>query len=783
MNDRVMKVLEFKKIKEQLVHHASSSLGKELAEKLYPSSELQEVTTWQEETDEAHQVIRVKGSIPLGGVYDIRPYVKRASIGGVLNASECLDIASTIYGGRILKKYIDDIDADELPIPIIRELTNNIVMLSELERSIKQCIDDHGHVMDGASDALRSIRSKIRTMESSVRDRLESYTRSKSKMLSDAIVTIRNDRYVLPVKQEYRASFGGIVHDQSASGATLFIEPQAVVELNNKLHSAKVQEAQEIERILKELSIKVANDEGFLRQNVAILSKIDFMTAKAKLAHQLKAAKPKMNSQGIIRMKEARHPLIPADEVVPNDIEIGADYTSIVITGPNTGGKTVTLKLVGLCTLMAQSGLQVPALDGCEMAVFNQVFADIGDEQSIEQSLSTFSSHMTNIVEILKEVNDKTLVLFDELGAGTDPQEGAGLAMAILDEVVKRNARVIATTHYPELKAYGYNREGVINASVEFDIKTLRPTYRLLIGVPGRSNAFDISKRLGLSESIIEQAKSLTGRESQSVENMIASLEESRRKADEDYQTAEVILEKANELKEELEKKWSAFEKQKEKLLKKAEEKAAKEVEKAKRQAEEIIEKLRQMEKHASIKEHEIIDARKQLEEAGFHANADQMQKTSKPSMDGEKLEPGDEVKVLTLNQTGHIVEKISEKEYQVQLGIMKMKVKRNNLQFVKRKEPIQEKPVASVKGSGYHIKPELDLRGERYEDALLQLEKYIDDALLAGYPHVSIIHGKGTGALRKGVQKFADKHPSISSHRSGTMNEGGTGVTIIEFK
>ncbi|MBB6452043.1 DNA mismatch repair protein MutS2 [Salirhabdus euzebyi] len=782
MNERILRVLEFNKIKEKLIGHAGSSLGKEKVSLLHPSTNFQEVVKWQHETDEASQVLRIKGNIPLGGIFDIRPHVKRASIGGILSPGECLDIASTIRAGKIIKQFVEDIDIDEVTIPILRELVTEIVFLTDLERSIKHCIDDHGHVMDGASDKLRTIRSRIRSHESSVRDKLENYTRTKTKMLSDAIVTIRNDRYVIPVKQEYRASFGGIVHDQSSSGATLFIEPQSVVDLNNKLQAAKVEEKQEINRILQELSVLVANDQHSLLQNVQILTEIDFMVAKAKFAKDLNASMPTMNENGIIKMKAARHPLITDEEVVANDIEIGSDYTSIVITGPNTGGKTVTLKMVGLCTLMAQAGLQIPALDGCELAIFDEVFADIGDEQSIEQSLSTFSSHMTNIVDILKDVDEKTLVLFDELGAGTDPQEGAALAMAILDEVVARKARVIATTHYPELKAYGYNREGVVNASVEFDIKTLRPTYRLLIGVPGRSNAFEISRRLGLEENIIDKAKSLTGHDSQSVENMIASLEESRRKADEDYENAEQVLQEAKDMREELEQRWKQFEQQKERLFKKAEEKAAKEIEKAKREAEEIIEQLRNMKDQASVKEHEIINAKKQLSEAGVNLTDDDKEITENAKSTKGELQPGDEVKVLTLNQQGYIVEQISKQEYQVQLGIMKVKVKRKNLQFMKRPEPVKEKPLATVKGNTYHVKTELDLRGERYEDALLQLEKYIDDAVLAGYNSVSIIHGKGTGALRKGVQKFAERHPSIKSHRMGNMNEGGSGITVMEL-
>ncbi|SEA50995.1 DNA mismatch repair protein MutS2 [Thalassobacillus cyri] len=780
MNQRVFHVLEYKKIIDQLAEFAASSLGKAKAAALKPSTDFEEVVQWQNETDEAAQVIRLHGNVPLGGIFDIKPSIKRSTIGGVLSPSECLDVASTIYGGKQMKRFIDQME--EPVVPILRGLVEGIVPLNELERQIRGCIDDNGHVMDGASDKLRTIRSRVRTYESRVRDKMDSYTKSKSKMLSDAIVTIRNDRYVLPVKQEYRGSIGGIVHDQSSSGATLFIEPQAIVDLNNQLQEAKVQEKHEIERILKELSEAIASDKSFLYQNVELLQKIDFMFARAKLGQSMKAAMPAMNDRGIIKMKQARHPLINQEEVVANDIELGESFTSIVITGPNTGGKTVTLKLVGLCTLMAQSGLQIPAFDGVEMAVFENVFADIGDEQSIEQNLSTFSSHMTNIVDILQYVNDKTLVLFDELGAGTDPQEGAALAMSILDEVVQRDARVIATTHYPELKAYGYNREGVINASVEFDIQTLQPTYRLLIGVPGRSNAFEISRRLGLDEHVIETAKGHIGSDSKSVENMIASLEESTRGADRDYEEAEKILEQAQELHRELEDNWKKFEDKREQLYQRAEQKAEKAVEKAKMEAEEIVKELRNRKQQADFKEHEWIEARKTLEEARPEL-ANKKQKQNKPSSAGKReLKAGDEVKLLSLNQNGTVIDVISENEFQVQVGIMKVKAKRKDLEYIKSEQPLKEKPMATVKGKGYHVKTELDLRGERYEEALTRLEKYIDDAILAGYPRVSIIHGKGTGALRNGVKNFADNHPAIKSHRSGGMNEGGGGVTILEF-
>lgn len=780
MNQRILHVLEFKKIIEQLNEQTASSLGKEKTSALHPSSDLEEIRQWQRETDEAGQVLRLKGHVPLGGIFDIKPSLKRTTIGGMLSALECLDVASTIYGGRQVKRFIEDMEEPEMPI--LREMVSTIAPMKELEDEIRNCIDEHGGVMDGASEKLRSIRSKIRTNESRVREKMESFTKSKTKMLSDAIVTIRNERYVLPVKQEYRGSIGGIVHDQSASGATLFIEPQTVVDLNNQLQEARVQEKNEIEKILRELSESIAENYEVLYENVNVLGDIDFMFARAKLGKQMKAAMPDMNDEGRVKMQQARHPLISKEEVVPNDIEIGEDYTSIVITGPNTGGKTVTLKLVGLCTLMAQSGLQIPALDGCELAVFDEVYADIGDEQSIEQSLSTFSSHMTNIVDILKKVDHKSLVLFDELGAGTDPQEGAALAMSILDEVVKRNARVIATTHYPELKAYGYNRPGVINASVEFDIQTLKPTYRLLIGVPGRSNAFEISRRLGLDESVIESAKGHVGVDSQSVENMIASLEESKREAEQDYEEAERLLAEAEDLRNELEQKWNQFEEKREKLYEKAEQKAEKAIRQAREEAEAIVSEIRSMKSQAQMKEHEWIEARKMFDEAQPEL-AKKKPKEPAPKKETTELNAGDEVKLLTLNQQGTIVEQTGKNEYQVQVGVMKVKAKRKELEFIKAKQPYKEKPMATVKGKNFHVKTELDLRGERYEDALNRLEKYIDDALLAGYPRVSIIHGKGTGALRTGVQNFAKNHRSISSHRAGGMNEGGSGVTVLELR
>jgi len=786
MQPRVLKVLEFGKVKELLKQHVSSSLGREKVDQMIPSTNVEEVVFLQEQTDEASKVLRLKGNVPLGGLTDIRAAVKRASIGGGLNTMELLDIAGTIYAGRQMKKFVEGMIEDAIEVPILGELVERITPLFELEQKIKNCIDDNGVVMDGASDKLRGIRTQLRSSEARIREKLEHIIRSSSaqKTLSDAIITIRNDRYVIPVKQEYRGTYGGIVHDQSSSGATLFIEPQSVVDLNNVLQEARVREKQEIDRILLELSNAVAEEYEPLYQNVDTLGELDFMFTKASYSKKVKGTKPKINGNGYVFIKKGRHPLIDPQEVVPNDIELGKDYTSIVITGPNTGGKTVTLKTIGLLTIMAQAGLQIPAQEESEIAVFESVYADIGDEQSIEQSLSTFSSHMVNIVDILKQVDENSLVLFDELGAGTDPQEGAALAISILDEVYSRGARVIATTHYPELKAYGYNREGVINASVEFDIETLSPTYKLLIGVPGRSNAFEISKRLGLSDSIIHTAKNHISSETNTVENMIASLEKSKKDAEQELEEAEDIRRQAEKLHKQLQEQIIEFNEQRNKLYEKAEQKAAETIKSATSEAEEVIRDLRKMklEQQTLVKEHQLIDAKKRLENAVPQLS----NKTNKQSVSTKakrNFVPGDEVKVISLNQKGHLIDKAGNNEWQVQIGILKMKVKEKDLEFVSSPKPVETKPLATVRGRDYHVSLELDLRGERYENALVRVEKYIDDALLAGYPRVSIIHGKGTGALRQGVQEYLKNHRSVKSTRFGEAGEGGTGVTVVELK
>ncbi|HLR11448.1 MAG TPA: endonuclease MutS2 [Sporosarcina sp.] len=784
MESRVLQTLEYNKIIELVTEHTTFEAGKQLIEQLTPNNRFETVQTLLEETDEALTILRLRGHVPMGGMKDIRPHAKRAQMDGMLSSAELMEISSTIRASRIFRQFIETLIEDEtLDLPHFTGKIEAFPILTELAREINEAIDENGKVLDSASEKLRSIRHRLRIAENRVRERLESYTRGRNaaKMLSDAIVTIRNDRYVIPVKAEYRSHYGGVVHDMSSSGQTLFIEPDAVVQLNNEIRQTKVEEKDEIERILLVLSqsVQAVAHELFILTN--LLADIDAILAKAKYGAAHKYTKPTVNHEGYIRLAQAKHPLIDETEVVANDIEFGKNITTIVITGPNTGGKTVTLKTVGLCTLMAQSGIPIPALDGSEIAVFSSVYADIGDEQSIEQSLSTFSSRMVNIVDILQKYDDKSLLLFDELGSGTDPQEGAALAISILDEVHGKGARVMATTHYPELKAYGYNRPGMTNASVEFDVNTLRPTYRLLIGVPGRSNAFEISKRLGLPMHIIERANAFTGTDRGEVESMIASLEESRLQAEKEAEETHALLIETERLKKELEAEWNTYHDQKSSLAQKAKAEAKKIVEEAQREAETVISELRnlQMNTQATIKEHELIDAKKRLDDA--LPEADQQQMIEKK--ENRSLAVGDEVNVLQYGQKGTIVEKKGTDEWIVQIGILKMAIPEEGLEYIKPKKEKAPRAMVSVKNRSNAVKLELDLRGERYEEALRRTEKYIDDALLSNYHQVSIIHGKGTGALRQGVQQLLKRHSRVKSFRFGDAAEGGHGVTVVELK
>jgi DNA mismatch repair protein MutS2 len=787
VDGKVLETLEYPKILHRLAGHAATEPGKHLAVRLKPSGDFQEVKRRLAATEEAFHVDRLKGGAPFGGIADIRPALKRARIGGMLNPLELLQIANTASGGRKLRKFLEAVDQNDHPIPLLRELADQLYQSRELEEQIYSCINEQAEVMDSASVELRNIRRELRNGEARIREKLEQMIRSASvqKMLQEQIITIRNGRYVIPVKQEYRSHFGGMIHDQSGSGATLFIEPEAAVAMNNRLRELKLKEEQEIEKILRRLSALVQSEAEPLLVHVEALAELDFIFAKARLAHEWKASMPRMNDRGFLKLKKARHPLIPADQVVPIDVELGNEYTAIIVTGPNTGGKTVSLKTIGLLSLLAMSGLFVPAEEGSQLCVFDAIYADIGDEQSIEQNLSTFSSHLQNIIGILRTMTPKSLVLLDELGAGTDPAEGSALAIALLEHIHRLGCRIVATTHYSELKAYAYERKGIINASMEFDVHSLRPTYRLLVGVPGRSNAFAIAERLGLPKPIIDSARSQVKEDDQRVEHMIASLEEDRLSAEKERQAAERYRREAEELRRQLEAERARFEEQRGKLLEKAEREAREAVAKARKEAEEIIAELRKlaMEEQSSIKEHKLIQARKRLDEAVPELAPKAAAPKRAPAAD-ERVEPGDEVRVISLNQKGYVVEVHGDQELTVQLGILKMKVKADD---VERLHASANRPVQQVTGlkrtRDTSVRTELDLRGANLEEALIEVDRFLDEALLSNLGQVYIIHGKGTGVLRGGIHQFLQKHKHVKSHRLGTYAEGGSGVTVAELK
>ncbi|MFA4134920.1 MULTISPECIES: endonuclease MutS2 [unclassified Brevibacillus] len=785
MEQRVLKTLEYDKIVALLIDKASCTYGKEKASELIPFLRLDEVITAQQGTEQAATVLRLKGSVPLGGIRDIRGPVQRARLNAMLAPMELLDIASTVMAGRRLKTFLLDM-CDDHELPLLQQQAERIEGLRELETEIRRCVDENGDILDSASLELRQVRQEIRQLESRIREKLDQMTRSSTyqKMLMENIVTIRGDRFVIPVKQEYRSVFGGIVHDQSASGATLFIEPEVIVEMNNKLRELRLREEREVERILYVLTEQVSFAVEALVENTEALTELDFMFAKAQLAWSMKAICPRINDRGYVNMRKARHPLIPREVVVPVDVELGGEYQAIVVTGPNTGGKTVSLKTIGLLSLMTMAGLHIPAEEESEMTVFSSIFADIGDEQSIEQSLSTFSSHMTNIIQILAKMDNKSLVLFDELGAGTDPTEGAALAMSIIDHVIDSGARLVATTHYSELKAYAYDRPEVINASVEFDVQTLRPTYRLLIGVPGRSNAFAIARRLGLPEHIIDVARGSISEEDNQVESMIASLERNRKSAEADRLAAKAARQEAEELRRQLEEERAQFAEEKNKRMERAEDEARIAVQLAKEEAETIIRELREMMAEGmEIKEHRLIDAKKRLGNAVLELEKEKVKKPAK-AVRATQIKVGDEVMVTSFGQKGTVLEKVNNEEFLVQIGIMKMKVKRDDMHV---QNSIQQKPQAapytSVKRRSDNIKMDLDLRGYNVEDSIREIDQFLDDALLAGLHSVSIIHGHGTGVLRKGVHEYLRSHRNVKSFRLGGQGEGGVGATIAELK
>ena len=793
MNEKVLRVLEYDKIVERLADRASSNLGKELAGELMPSTDFDEIKQALKETTDAVTCILRKGSPPLGGIHDIRSSIQRAVAGGMLNPGELLRVADVLRVSRKLKGYITQDKMELEDTNTILLLCSNLGTNRTLEDRLDQSIESEDQLSDYASPALASIRRDIRRLQDSIKDKLNSIIRSaqNKKIMQDAVVTLRGDRYVVPVKAEYRSQFPGLVHDISQSGATIFIEPLAVVEANNEIRQLKNKEEREIERILMELTGEVANNADLLTENVKLLSRIDFAFAKARLSLDIKGVEPVLNTERRIVIKKGRHPLIDPAVVVPVDISLGDSFSTMIITGPNTGGKTVTLKTTGLFVLMAQAGLHIPAAENSEMCVFRKVFADIGDEQSIEQSLSSFSSHMKNIVNILNEVDEDSLVLFDELGAGTDPTEGAALATAILDRLTKRGIRTMATTHYSELKIYAMTTPGVQNACCEFDVETLRPTYRLLVGIPGRSNAFSISKRLGLDEGIIEDAKNfLTGEDIQ-FEELLSDIQKNRLETEKEREQATREMREIERLKEAAREQKKKIEDEKENILNQARKEARSILADARRQAEAIMERLKELEKayHQQNVEREMMELKQNVRQK-INELDERMAESVLPrkgyAKPPESLKPGDTVMIINLNQKGTVLE-APDKDGNVliQAGIMKIKMHITQLRLVDEQrnitDSIQNTRVSGVKSGNVGL--ELDIRGLNIEEARVKIDKYIDDVVIAGLHEVSIIHGKGTGALRKGVHEFLSKHPHVKSFRLGKYGEGETGVTIVTIK
>lgn len=782
MRQKILDVLEFEKIKSFVADETISDLGREKVQEMAPASNFDTVEFQMNETDEISQIYNKHRLPSLSGLAKVSPLVHRASIGGVLNVGELNRIKRLVQVQNQFKTFYNQMleEDEEVKYPILHDKMNHLPILTDLFKEINEKCDAHD-LFDHASYTLQSIRSKISRTNQRIRQNLDRIVKNQGnqKKLSDAIVTVRNDRNVIPVKAEYRQDFNGVVHDQSASGQTLYIEPNSVVEMNNQISRLRNDEAVERERILTELTGLVSAESDALLVAESVMGQIDFLIAKARYAHTIKGTKPTFKEDRTIYLPNAFHPLLDKDTVVANTIEFIDDVETVIITGPNTGGKTVTLKTLGLIIVMAQSGLLIPTLDGSQLSIFENVYCDIGDEQSIEQSLSTFSSHMKNIVEILQDADQNSLILFDELGAGTDPSEGAALAMSILDYVRRLGSLVMATTHYPELKAYSYNREGVMNASVEFDVDTLSPTYKLLMGVPGRSNAFDISKKLGLSLNIINKAKTMIGTDEQEINAMIESLEHNSKRVDQQRIELDRLVREAQETHDALSKQYQQYQNYEKSLMEEAKEKANQRVKSATKEADEILKELRNLRDHkgAEVKEHELIDKKKQLDDQ-YEAKSIK-QHVQKKKYD--TIHAGDEVKVLSYGQKGEVLELVGNEEAVVQMGIIKMKLPIEDLEKTKKKK---EKPTKMVtRQNRKTIKTELDLRGYRYEEALNELDQYLDQAVLSNYEQVYIIHGKGTGALQKGVQQHLKKHKSVRQFRGGMPSEGGFGVTVAELK
>lgn len=772
-----------------LVEEADSALGKDSARRLRPSSDHGEIVAMQAETSHALTRLFHHGALSFHGLTDIRPSLVPLAKGGTLGAGELLKIGALLEAAKRAVEF----DKKDEETDFLSGRFDGLQTFPEIRREISRCILSEDEISDDASSELKRIRRAMKTTNDKIREQLSATVNSSGDMLRDNIVTMRNGRYCLPVKQEYKSAFQGMIHDQSSTGSTFFIEPMAIVKLNNDLAELAMKEQEEIERILASISSICAPETEGLERDVILLSELDFIFAKAKLSKKMQGSEP-IFDDNYIEIKKGRHPLIPRDRVVPIDVTLGKDYRLLIITGPNTGGKTVSLKTVGLFTLMGQAGLHIPAFDGSHLRVFHEVYADIGDEQSIEQSLSTFSSHMTNTVSILKRADKNTLALFDELGAGTDPVEGAALAISILDNLLQRNVTAMATTHYSELKIYALSTDHVENASCEFDVESLQPTYRLLIGVPGKSNAFAISSKLGISDEIIEKAKSLVDEDSKSFEDVVTGLESTRKELEQERAKAAAYREEIERQKKKLAEKNERIDKAKEKILRRANEEANEILQKAKDMADDSIRKYNKWmdggKGNVSDMERQRSAIREQLKKTGEKLAT--TQKGNRPKTAPGKLSIGDLVMVHSMGVKGTVMSLPNTKgKCFVQMGIMRSEVNADDLELLEeetlqnRKEQLRERSGAGkIKMmKSLHVSSSINLIGKTVDEAIALLDKYLDDAYLAKLHQITIIHGVGTGALRNAVQAHLKKSKYIKTYRMGEYGEGGYGVTVAEFK
>lgn len=788
MNSKIIEKLEYNRIIKQLSDLAITAPAKEQALTLMPSSNFDEVKKSIDQTRVLSNILRVKGPMPITDFKDVRASLKRLKVKANLNGEELGNIFLILSLAKDVSQFTADLEEREIDTRPIEKTLKNLAIPEDLFKKLNQAIEYDGTVKDTASSKLMQLRHDIQSNETDIKNHMNDYISGKhTQYLSENIVTIRDGRYVLPVKQEYKNKFGGVVHDQSASGQTLFVEPQAVLVLNNRQQNLMAQERQEINRILIELSELAGMYQKEIKNNADALTQLDFLSAKSKLAKAMKATEPVLNQDHVIKLRKARHPLINPKKVVPNNIELGTSFDTMLITGPNTGGKTITLKTLGLLQLMAQAGLFITAEEGSQLTVFNEIYADIGDEQSIEQSLSTFSSHMDQIIKIMKNVTEDDLVLIDELGAGTDPEEGASLAIAILDDLRGAQAKIAITTHYPELKLYGYNRARTTNASMEFDLRKLAPTYRLRIGIPGQSNAFAIAHQLGMNETVVDKARSLMNDEDSDINKMIERLTEQTRAAEQLHETLKQNVDQSITLKHQLQNGLDWYNQQVQKQLEKAQEKADEMLAKKRQKADKIINDLEEQRRAGGqVRTNKVIEAKGALNKLERENQNLAQNKVLQREKRRHDVSVGDTVKVLSYGQQGVITKKLADHEFEVQIGILKVKVTDRDVEKISTQAAPKkaERAVRSSRGlRSTRASSELDLRGQRYEEALTNLDRYIDSSLLAGLNTVTIIHGIGTGAIRNGVQQYLKRNRHVKSYSYAPANQGGTGATIVQLQ